>query len=424
MHGLLPSLLFFAPSQSPISSSPFCDTLHESNRAFECASTLQLTAKGSPSVSSGVNGVNGDLAIRVEEWEQGPAVLSTPYVSSIVQNMSPSDLDRFCTSLESSTSTVGTEAMNHTPDPLWEQVKLEAQHTLTKEPSAGPMLYTFVLSQPSLLESLITIVSNEIATELIPATALQNLFRCVLLDTPQTRQYCALDLMASAMRSPSSIDSTALTALLFHQGLHALVCHRLAHALWRQGRTGLAYYLQSTVSRTYSVDIHPAAAFGSGIYLNAGSAGVVIGETAIIDHDVTILQGVTLGGTGKERGDRHPKVGRGVILQPSCSVLGNIRVGEGAIVTAKSIVTKEVPAFARVSGVPAKVKSFRENSTSGVDTFYRGTTYDIFDKVSNNKEGSGNGGAGTNPGSDLNELELFLRNKYMQFWNETITEKQ
>lgn len=160
--------------------------------------------------------------------------------------------------------------------------------------------------------------------------------------------------MASAMRSPSIVDGSALNAVLFNQGLHALVCHRLSHRLWQKDRTGLAYYIQSTVSRKYSTDIHPAAQFGSAIYLNAGSAGVVIGETAVIDNDVTILQGVTLGGTGKERGDRHPKVKKNAILQQSCSVLGNIEIGECAIVTAKSIVTKPVPAFTKVSGVPAK----------------------------------------------------------------------
>ena len=403
MHqALFASLLLFVPNPTRRPFSFHGITCNE----YDPSCTALLLTRSSVSASD----VERDLAFRVEGWEQGPAVLSQPYLSSLVKQMTPSDLDNFRSSLE-------VAAL----DPLWEQVKLEAQHTLANEPSAGPMLYTLVLSQPSLLEAIINIVSNEIATEMITATTIQNLFRDVLT-TPEAQQSIALDLMASAMRSPSSIDSTALTALLFHQGLHALVCQRLAHALWKEERTGLAYYLQSTVSRVYSVDIHPAARFGSGIYLNAGSAGVVIGETALIDHDVTILQGVTLGGTGKERGDRHPKVGRGVILQPSCSVLGNIQVAEGAIVTAKSIVTKNVPAFARVSGVPAKVKSFRENSTSGMDTFYRGTTYDIFAK--DNEECEINDDTCTTDGSELSELEILLRNKYLQFWNETIVEKR
>lgn len=291
-------------------------------------------------------------------------------------------------------------------DPLWEQIKLEAQQALIDEPSAGPQVYTRILSQQSLLHALIAIVSHEIETELMPATSIQNLF-FESLGTDQDSKYVALDVMASTMRSPSSIaagvvvDRTALFAVLFHQGLHALVCHRLSHKLSLAGRTGLAYHVQSTLSRKYSADIHPAAQIGPGVYLNAGSAGVVIGETAVVEQDVTILQGVTLGGTGKERGDRHPKIGRGALLQHSCSVLGNIRVGEGAIITAKSIVTKEVPPFARVSGVPAKVKSYRQQD-EGLGT-----------------EGSNGYGRSTFvEGQRLDEIEIKMRNRYLQCWKE------
>ncbi len=264
-------------------------------------------------------------------------------------------------------------------DPLWEQIRIEAQHTIEKEPGSGPQLYTHILSQPSLIHAVTSIVSHEISTHLIPAVSLQNLFLEMLdandhdiatgIEPSINQTYgivdddfraISLDIIASAKRSPSIIDDgAALTAVLFNQGLHALVCHRLAHRLWRASpapRTGLAYYIQSVVSRTYSTDIHPAARFGAGIYLNAGSAGVVIGETAVVSDDVVILQGVTLGGTGKERGDRHPKVAKGVILQQSSSVLGNIDIGEGAIVGAKSIVTKPILPFHRVSGVPARDK--------------------------------------------------------------------
>mmetsp|Transcript_1606 Transcript_1606/g.3953 ORF Transcript_1606/g.3953 Transcript_1606/m.3953 type:complete len:240 (+) Transcript_1606:2-721(+) len=162
--------------------------------------------------------------------------------------------------------------------------------------------------------------------------------------------------MAVAMRSPSV--GNAMTATLFHKGFHALVCYRVGHRLWLTGRTGLAYYMQSTVSRKYSADIHPAADMAGGIYLSTGG-GVVIGETAVVGKDCSILQGVTLGGTGKESGNRHPKVGNGVILQVGATVLGNIPVGDGAVVSAKSIVTKPVPALALVSGIPARIKSYR-----------------------------------------------------------------
>lgn len=247
------------------------------------------------------------------------------------------------------------------PDPLWSQIRLEAEHALVLEPDAGPQLYQFVLRQPSLIDALASIISHEIETELMPATALQTLVLDQLRLSDDKNIH--LDVAASVNRSPSE-DSTALNALLFHQGLHALVCYRVAHRLWQAGRTGLAYYMQSTVSSRYAADIHPAAEIEGGIYLSVGG-GVVIGETARVGQGVTILQGVTLGGTGKEVGDRHPKVEDGVVLHCGATVLGNLRVGRGAVVTAKSIVTKEVPDLARVSGIPATVKSFRKLREEG-----------------------------------------------------------
>jgi len=240
-------------------------------------------------------------------------------------------------------------------DLLWAQVKLEAQHALGPEPSAGPQIYQGILAHHSLIEAIVTTIAHEIETELMPATAIKNLF-LEALDQDDERSI-HLDVMAVAMRSPSV--GNIMTATLFHKGFHALVCYRVGNRLWQAGRTGLAYFMQSTVSMVYSADIHPAAKMGSGIYLNAGG-GVVIGETAVIGNDVSILQGVTLGGTGKENGDRHPKIGNGVVLHPGATVLGNIPVGDGAVIMPKSIATKPVPPLARVSGVPAKIVSFRQ----------------------------------------------------------------
>jgi serine O-acetyltransferase len=254
-------------------------------------------------------------------------------------------------------------------DPLWEQVKLEAKERLEKEPLAGPQLYQLILSQPSLLDAVVAIVAHEIETELMPAPSLRGL--CLEFLHHADNHAIHLDVVAAALRSPSD-GTSALTAILFNKGLHALVCYRVGHNMWKAGRTGLAYYMQSTVSLKYSADIHPAAQIGSGIYLNCGG-GVVIGETAVVGNDVILLQGVTLGGTGKEAGDRHPKIGNGVLLHDGVTVLGNIQVGDGAVITAKSIVTKPVPPLARVSGIPAKVKSYREpipsnNDNTSIDT--------------------------------------------------------
>lgn len=239
-------------------------------------------------------------------------------------------------------------------DPLWEQIRLEATASLTTEPEAGPQLYQSILSQSSLVEAVVTVIAIELETELVQATELRNLFLQTL--TKEDVDLIASDVVAAATRSPSI--GTALTAIMFQTGLHVLVCYRVGHRLWQAGRKGLAYYLQSSVSRRYSADIHPACKMGRSIYLST-TAGVVIGETAVVGDDVSILQGVTLGGTGKERGDRHPKVGAGVILQDGASVLGNIPVGDGALITAKSIVTKPVPPLAVMAGVPAKIKSYR-----------------------------------------------------------------
>ena len=302
-------------------------------------------------------------------------LLSKPYASSLVREIDEDALQNVLASLEREnyleecevdpekcreleeaySTTANSSQSKRSEDPFWEQIKLEAENMLASEPQSGPQLYSLILSQPSLIEAVATIISNEIETELIPATSLRNLFLEQL--TAKDRRAIKLDIMAAALRSPSV--GTAINAILFNRGLHALVCYRVGHRLWQAGRTGLAYYLQSTVSSKFSADIHPACRMGSGIYLNCGG-GVVIGETAVIGDDVSILQGVTLGGTGKEAGDRHPKVGDGVILSDGATVLGNIEVGDGAVVTAKSIVTKPVPPLARVAGVPAQVVGYRE----------------------------------------------------------------
>jgi serine O-acetyltransferase len=243
-----------------------------------------------------------------------------------------------------------------THDPLWQQIQAQATQALQPEPEAGPQLYQGILSHSNLVDAICGIVANEIETSLMPATALKNLFTATL--TPHDVVAIHLDVMAVATKS-ASIQNMAM-ACLFHKGLHAMVCFRVGHGLWGKGRTGLAYYMQSTVSAKYSADIHPAAKIGNGIYLNAGG-GIVIGETAVVGNDVCILQGVTLGGTGTEKlSDRHPKVGMGVILHEGSTVLGNIPVGDGAIVMPKSIVTKPVPPLARVSGIPARIVGYRD----------------------------------------------------------------
>ena len=290
--------------------------------------------------------IQDEILLDYEMWRNRLDLASKPYIGSLFAT--EPDWKPYLDSLRNK--------KRQGQDPLWEQTKLEAMDALGPEPEAGPQLYQGILSQPNLVESIVTTIANEIETVLFPATALKNLFLTML--TPEDEIAIHLDIMATATRS--SGVANALIATLFHKGLHAVVCYRVGHRLWLAKRTGLAYYMQSTVSRRYSADIHPASRIGSGIYMNAGG-GIVIGETAVVGQDVSILQGVTLGGTGTEKlSDRHPKVGNGVILADGSTVLGNIPVGDGSVVTPKSIVTKPVPPLARVSGIPARIMGYRE----------------------------------------------------------------
>ena len=141
---------------------------------------------------------------------------------------------------------------------------------------------------------------------------------------------------------------------LFFKGFQALQAHRVAHWLWTEGRETIAFYLQSRVSEVFQLDIHPAARIGGGVFVDHGT-GIVIGETATVGDDVSMLHGVTLGGTGAERGDRHPKIGKGVLLGAGAKVLGNIHVGDYAKVASGSVVLKDVPAGCTAAGVPARL---------------------------------------------------------------------
>ncbi|XP_020248431.1 probable serine acetyltransferase 2 isoform X3 [Asparagus officinalis] len=143
-------------------------------------------------------------------------------------------------------------------------------------------------------------------------------------------------------------------ALLYLKGYHSLQSYRVAHALWNQGRKVLALALQSRISEVFAVDIHPAAKIGEGILLDHGT-GLVIGETAVVGNRVSLMQGITLGGTGKETGDRHPKIGHGALIGAGATILGNLSVGEGAMVAAGSLVLKDIPPHSMVAGNPAKI---------------------------------------------------------------------
>ena len=189
--------------------------------------------------------------------------------------------------------------------PIWDAIRYEASAISEGDLKAATLMSNFILSQPSLDEAVMEFVANQLEQPLFQATQIRNLFAEICAKNPKIASYWALDLMASALRDNS--QPNVVSVLLFNKGFHSLVTYRIANALWLEGRDGLAIYFQSLSSRTFGSDIHPACRIGHGCSLSSGT-GVVIGETAVIGNDCYISHDVTLGGNGKDKGDRHPKV--------------------------------------------------------------------------------------------------------------------
>jgi serine O-acetyltransferase len=186
----------------------------------------------------------------------------------------------------------------------------------------------------------------------IPAELIRQAYSDALRDDAAIGTMFRADIIATLDRDPAA--ERFLEPLLYFKGFHAIQAHRLAHWLWSKGRKDFAYYLQSRSSAAFQTDIHPAARIGRGIFLDHAT-GLVVGETAVIEDDVSMLHSVTLGGTGKEHGDRHPKIRRGVLIGAGAKILGNIEVGHCARIAAGSVVVRSVPNNVTVAGVPAKV---------------------------------------------------------------------
>jgi serine O-acetyltransferase len=237
-------------------------------------------------------------------------------------------------------------------DPIWTEVRREAEEVVRSEPALAGFVYATILSKDRLEDA----VSHRLAQRLnhsdVDAGLIAETFAQVLAAHPELGRAFRADLAAVRDRDPAC--RRYIEPLLYFKGFHALVTHRFAHELLGQGRRDFALYLQSQSSRIFAVDINPAARIGIGIMLDHGT-GLVIGETASVGDNCSILQGVTLGGTGKETGDRHPKIGNSVMIGAGASVLGNIRVGNCSRIAAGSVVLKEVPPMTTVAGVPAKV---------------------------------------------------------------------
>ena len=237
-------------------------------------------------------------------------------------------------------------------DPIWANVRSEAEAAIRSEPALGGFIFATILSHERLEGAVCHRLAQRLNHSDVDAGLIGQMFVQVLADKPQLGEAFRADLAAVYDRDPAC--SRYLEPLLYFKGFHALVTHRFSHELWLAGRRDFALYLQSQSSRLFAVDIHPAATVGIGIMFDHGT-GIVVGETASIGDNCSLLHSVTLGGTGKETGDRHPKIGQSVMIGAGAKVLGNISVGNCSRIAAGSVVIDDVPANITVAGVPAKM---------------------------------------------------------------------
>ncbi|KAK6149644.1 hypothetical protein DH2020_017169 [Rehmannia glutinosa] len=278
---------------------------------------------------------------------------------------SPSDLEyscniiyqyAFCTDNNKFKDSCKISPQEHNEDHIWLKIRQEAEIDAIQEPILSEFYNSAILSHTSLESALANHLAIKLSNAILSRDALFSVFFKELIEDGEIQRAIRDDLKAVKERDPACLSY--VNCFLNFKGFLACQAHRLAHKFWAQGRTVLALLVQNRVSEVFAVDIHPGAKIGRGIVFDHAT-GIVIGETAVIGNNVTILHNVTLGGTGKVGGDRHPKIGDGVVIGAGAKVLGNIRVGEDAKIGAGSVVLKEVPARATAVGNPARVVGLR-----------------------------------------------------------------
>ena len=237
-----------------------------------------------------------------------------------------------------------------TCDPIWNALREQAEDLALREPALASFVHATVLKHDRLENALSYHLAKKLGSEDLPPMMTREIFDDAMKADPSIGDAVRADLSAVFERDPACRGY--LDAFLFYKGFLAIQSYLIAHWLWTHDRQHMARFFQSRVSELFDVDIHPAAKIGKGIMIDHAT-GVVIGETAVVEDDVSMLHGVTLGGTGKEDGDRHPKIRRGVLISVGASVLGNIEVGEYSRVGAGSVVLKPVPPGCTAVGVPA-----------------------------------------------------------------------
>ncbi|AWX14869.1 serine O-acetyltransferase [Mergibacter septicus] len=242
---------------------------------------------------------------------------------------------------------------------IWQHIRQEATLLVEQEPILGSFFHSTILAHQQLEQVLSYILANKLSNPIMQVISLKEIIDEAYRTYPELVEFAACDIQAVRERDPAV--SMWSTPLLYLKGFHALQSYRITHYLWQQGRKALAIYLQNQISVAFDVDIHPAAKIGYGIMLDHAT-GIIIGETSIIENNVSILQNVTLGGTGKESGDRHPKIREGVMIGAGAKILGNIEIGRYAKIGAGSVVLHPVPEYSTAAGVPAKVISLNKHT--------------------------------------------------------------
>ena len=237
-------------------------------------------------------------------------------------------------------------------DNFWQTLKQEARELVEREPLLASYVHACVLTHHNFESALSFILSNKMTDEVMPALAIREVLDEAYLLRPDIVEAAIADISAVYERDPAV--KSYLTVLIHFKGFQSIQVHRLAHYLWNKERSDLALFIQSRNSEVFGVDIHPAAKIGFGVMFDHAT-GIVVGETCVIEDNVSIMQSVTLGGTGNESGDRHPKIRQGVMVGSGAKILGNIEVGRGSKIGAGSVVLDNVPEHVTVVGVPAKI---------------------------------------------------------------------
>ncbi|MBF9031927.1 serine O-acetyltransferase [Rhodobacterales bacterium HKCCE3408] len=237
-------------------------------------------------------------------------------------------------------------------DPVWDRITEEAHAAVATEPLLGGVVHSTVLHHKTLENALAYRTAQKLSSGEMSEQLLREIADEAHAADPEIGAAARADIVAVYDRDPAC--HRFLQPLLYFKGFQALQAYRIGHWLWREGRQDLAYFFQMRISETFGVDIHPAARIGRGIMIDHAHS-IVIGETAVVGDNVSMLHSVTLGGTGKEEEDRHPKIGDGVLIGAGAKVLGNIKVGHCSRIAAGSVVLHDVPACKTVAGIPAKI---------------------------------------------------------------------